>query len=95
MPGFDVEPWEIASTAGLVGEVGEQLRAGLNRLGLDVESLLAGWHGQAGVAFAGGWDEWQAGASDVLTALDAMAQLLERAGQGYGSAESANVSALA
>ena len=93
MPGFDVEPWEIASAAGVVREVGDELQVGLNRLELDVETLLAAWRGPAGAAFAGGWTQWQAGAADVLAALGAMAQLLDATGHGYEAAESANVGA--
>jgi WXG100 family type VII secretion target len=95
LPGFDTEPWEIASAAGLVRDAGDELRAGLRRLGLDVGTLLDGWRGQAGTTFANGWNEWQAGASDVLTALDTMAQLLDCTGHGYDEAESASVSAFA
>jgi WXG100 family type VII secretion target len=93
VPGFDAEPWEIASAAAVVREVGDELQLGLNRLDLDVERLLAAWHGPAGAAFAAGWSQWQAGAADVLVALDAMARLLDATGHGYEAAESANVGA--
>ncbi|MGH8963645.1 MAG: WXG100 family type VII secretion target [Jatrophihabitantaceae bacterium] len=93
MPGFETEPWEIASAAGVVRDVSDELRAGLSRLDLDVETLLDGWRGQAGAAFANGWHEWQVGASDVLGALDMMAQLLDATAHGYDTAESASVSA--
>ncbi|MGH3495184.1 MAG: WXG100 family type VII secretion target [Sciscionella sp.] len=93
LPGFDVEPWEIASAAGVVRDAGEELQLGLDRLGLEVHTLLDGWSGRAGASFADGWQEWRAGAVDVLRALDSMAQLLDATGRGYAAAESANMDA--
>jgi WXG100 family type VII secretion target len=95
MSGFATEPWELASAAGLVRDVGQELQVGLSRLGLDVETLLDGWRGPAGTSFAAGWTEWRAGASDVLGALGTMARLLDSTAHDYDGAESANVSVLA
>lgn len=94
LPGFDVEPWELASAANLVRDTGEELRAGLNRLRLEVDTLLDGWRGRAGTRFTDGWQEWRAGAAEVLGALDSIAGLLDHTGHGYEAAEAANVGAV-
>ena len=74
MPGFDVAPWELDAAAGTVRAADEQLRGGLARLALDVQTLIDGWHGAAGSAFARAWDEWYGGAVDVLAASESMAR---------------------
>jgi len=93
MPGFDVAPWELDAAAGTVRAADEQLRDGLARLALDVQTLIDGWHGAAGSAFARAWDEWYGGAVDVLAATESMARLLGATGQGYAAAEAANTGA--
>jgi WXG100 family type VII secretion target len=47
----------------------------------------AGWRGQAANGFAQGWDQWQAGASDVITALREMADLLSTTGRNYATTD--------
>jgi WXG100 family type VII secretion target len=46
-------------------------------IGREVESLLRGWTGIAGAAFAEGWAQWQTGATEVLDGLMAMGRLLD------------------
>ena len=95
MPGFEVAPWELDATAGAVRVADEQLRDALARLSLDAQTLLDGWRGAAGAAFAQAWELWYGGACEVLAATDSMARLLGATGQGYQSAESASVGAFA
>jgi WXG100 family type VII secretion target len=93
MPGFEIAPWELDAAAAAVRTADEQLRDGLARLALDVQTLLDGWRGAAGSAFARAWDGWYCGAIDVLEATESMARLLGATGRGYVAAETANVGA--
>lgn len=45
--------------------------------------LGAGWTGVAADSFVEAWDDWKAGATDVLDGLVAMAELLEAAHADY------------
>ena len=45
--------------------------------------LGAGWTGVAAVAFAEAWDDWRAGADDVLDGLVAMGELLAAVQQDF------------
>jgi WXG100 family type VII secretion target len=93
MSGFEVAPWELDAAARAVRAADEQLRDGLARLSLDVQGLLDGWRGAAGTAFARAWDGWYGAALEVLAATESMARLLGATGQGYATAEAANVGA--
>jgi WXG100 family type VII secretion target len=95
VPGLGVEPWQLTAAAGLARDVGEDVRAGLTRLGVEVDALLDRWRGPAGGHFAADWQRWRAGALQTLAGLDAMGQLFEATGRSYASAESASVSVLA
>jgi WXG100 family type VII secretion target len=95
VPGFDVEPWQLAAAAGLTREVSEQARAALSRVDIEVDTLLARWRGPAAAHFAAGWQRWRSGALQTLAGLDAAGELLEATGRSYASAESASVSAAA
>lgn len=58
----------------------DELRATQRRLEGEVATVLdGGWRGSAASSFAGGWEEWRAGAADVLDGLEAMAALLAAA----------------
>jgi len=94
MSGFEVAPWELDAAADAVRTADEQLRDGVARLALDVQTLLDGWRGAASSAFAQAWEGWYAGAVDVLEATESMARLLGATGRGYEAAESANAGAL-
>ncbi|MGH3624215.1 MAG: WXG100 family type VII secretion target, partial [Sciscionella sp.] len=50
----------------------------------EVAALLSGgWQGSAAEGFAQGWEQWHAGANDVLEALATMGRLLGTTGQNY------------
>lgn len=54
-------------------EGADRLAADRDRAARDVDSLLtAGWSGRAADSFAAAWDDWLAGARDVLDGLHAM-----------------------
>lgn len=49
-----------------------------------VEALLSGgWTGSAADGFAHGWEQWHAGATEVLDALRSMGHLLGNTGRDY------------
>ncbi|NYD43150.1 WXG100 family type VII secretion target [Nocardioides panaciterrulae] len=50
-----------------------------DRMAGEVGALLdGGWSGVAAEAFASGWEEWRAGAGEVLAGLLAMRDLVDR-----------------
>jgi WXG100 family type VII secretion target len=88
--GYRVDPGELRRGDAGVGQSAAQARAAVDRLRDDAGVLFAaGWHGPAATAFGRGWEQWLAGAHDVLAALDAMTALLGSAGTGYGETEAA------
>ena len=55
----------------------EQLSGCRDRVSRDVATLLdGGWTGIAADAFDAGWEEWRAGAGEVLAALTVMRHLV-------------------
>jgi WXG100 family type VII secretion target len=52
--------------------------------------LEAGWTGPAAESFSAAWDDWTAGASDVLDGLVAMGQLLDAAYADYVAQDEAS-----
>jgi WXG100 family type VII secretion target len=69
----------------MVAEIGDELRTELNTLRTEMDALFStGWQGQAANGFAQGWEQWQAGAGEVLAALRDMADLLTATGRNYG-----------
>jgi WXG100 family type VII secretion target len=88
MTGFDATPIELQVCGSMLTDVSDELRTELAALRNEMDSLFsAGWRGQAANGFAQGWDEWQAGAGDVLTALRDMADLLGTTGRNYAASD--------
>lgn len=88
MTAFGAEPVELQICASRVAEISDELRTELNTVRTEMDALFSvGWRGQAADGFAHGWDQWQAGAEDVLTALQDMADLLAATGRNYASTE--------
>jgi WXG100 family type VII secretion target len=69
-------------------EISDELRTEMGTLRTEMDALFsAGWRGQAANGFAQGWDQWQAGADDVITALRDMADLLSTTGRNYATTD--------
>jgi WXG100 family type VII secretion target len=86
--GYRVDPDELRRGDAGVGQSAEHARAVVDRLRADADGLFAtGWHGPAATAFRRGWEQWLAGAHDMLATLDATAALLGAAGTGYAETD--------
>jgi WXG100 family type VII secretion target len=83
--GFEAVPVELQVCGSMVTEIGDELRTELNTLRMEMDALFnTGWQGRAANGFAQGWEQWQAGAQEVRTALREMADLLTTTGRNYG-----------
>jgi WXG100 family type VII secretion target len=86
--GFDAAPVELQVCGSTLAQISDELHTELNVLQADMDGLLSsGWQGQAANGFAQGWEQWRAGANDVLDALHVMARLLRTTGQNYQSTD--------
>jgi WXG100 family type VII secretion target len=75
--GFEVTESELSAAQARARDVAAELRSGQQQLAAVMSDLLGGaWSGTAASAFASGWDEWLAGASEVLNGLARTAVLL-------------------
>lgn len=74
---IQVVPEEVRAVGRFVADIAQNLRAGLNSAGTEVDALLAdGWRGDASDEFSGGWTELRDGGLKILQALDGMAEEL-------------------
>jgi WXG100 family type VII secretion target len=88
MTGFDAAPIELQVCGSMLTEISNELRTEIGTLRTEMDALFsAGWRGQAANGFAQGWDQWQAGAGDVITALRDMADLLSTTGRNYATTD--------
>lgn len=78
-PDLSLDPGELTAGADAVDTSAEDLRAHRDEIGCAVDGLLATWHGDAATAFAGLWEEWRAGADEVIGGLSASAAALRHA----------------
>lgn len=63
-------------------------RAQLGALSADTQALLRdGWRSPAAAAFAGAWQDWHAGAVELLTALEEMGRAIALSANDYASTE--------
>lgn len=91
MTGFSVLTEQVQATAAEVARIEEAARGQVAQISDEVQALLSGgWVGGAASGFARGWQDWQAGAQEVLQALAAMSELLAETGRGYAAVEAAN-----
>jgi WXG100 family type VII secretion target len=75
--GFEVAESELSAAQARARDVAAELRSGQHQLAAVMSDLLGGaWSGTAAVAFASGWDQWLAGAGEVLDGLARTAILL-------------------
>lgn len=86
--GFEATPVELQVCGSMLTEINNELRSELKVLRSEMDDLFSsGWQGQAANGFAQGWEQWQTGADDVLTALHDMAALLTTTGRNYGTTD--------
>ena len=65
-----------------------------DRAARSVDALLGSWRGTASSAYAAGWDEWSAGAAQVLDGLATMATLLDAVSVDLGATDDAAAASL-
>src|SRR5882762_4613640 len=93
--GFDATPVELQVCGSTLADISQEIHTVMRTLTNDVDALLSGgWKGRAAQGFAHGWDQWQTGANDVLSALKAMGDLLGAAGRNYGLTDGASADML-
>ena len=89
MAGFSVDPDELGAAAAALWHAAAPARAAVARLRDEADALFGtGWQGAAATAFRSGWEQWLAGAGEMLVALDGLAGRLGAAGSGYAETES-------
>lgn len=85
MDGFDVTPVELQVCGATLADISREVHDTMRSLKNEMDALFGeGWTGTAAKGFAQGWEEWQAGATDVLDALKSMGHLLGATGRDYG-----------
>jgi WXG100 family type VII secretion target len=79
----------------MLADISTEIHAKMRVLKGEMDDLLnGGWQGAAANGFAQGWDHWQAGANDVLTALRTMGRLLGTTGQDYSTLDEVSTNQL-
>jgi WXG100 family type VII secretion target len=69
-----------------LAQIGDDIRTEMRALTGEMDALLGGvWQGNAADGFAQGWQQWEAGAREVLQGLADMGQLLGETGRSYTS----------
>ncbi|WP_375491104.1 WXG100 family type VII secretion target [uncultured Jatrophihabitans sp.] len=89
MGGYRVDPGVLGDVDAALVAAAEQARAELHGLASAAQPLLEGWHGVGGAHFRQGWDDWHAGAVDLLAALAQLAEALGMSGQEYATTDDA------
>lgn len=88
MGDFEATPVELQVCGSMLTNIGDEIHDELGVLRTEMDGLFsAGWQGQAANGFSAGWEQWQAGLQDMLTALRDMAGLLTVVGQNYESTD--------
>lgn len=77
---FRVDQATLATAAGDVRSTRSEVDGQLKSLGGDVEELGAAWKGQAATGFANLMGRWNQDVAKLLTAMDEIADLLEKSG---------------
>jgi WXG100 family type VII secretion target len=84
MSGFAVTLSAVQQAASVTATIADELGVELARLGREADAVLSGqWRGAAAGAFDRAWCSWQAGAQEVVAALDRMAELLATSEREY------------
>lgn len=77
---FEVDQATLHAAANDVRSTRTDVDSDLSRLRGVVDQLAAAWRGQAGVSFQGLMQRWNEDTTKLLTALDQIAELLDRSG---------------
>ena len=95
MTGYYIEQAELPTTRALISQVFEELQTGVRSLSETITELLGGgWSGAAANQFSAGWQEWRAGADQVLAALYSEGQALQATATSYADSDSATAGVL-
>ena len=81
MSAFGVTPAELAALQASVGAAAGAARRSVDGLRATAAGVV--WEGAAGHSMRAAWEEWLAGASLVVGALDELARLVGAAGSSY------------
>jgi WXG100 family type VII secretion target len=85
MSAFGVTPAELTTLHAAVGSAAAAARQSVARLRASADGVA--WQGPAGHSFRLAWEDWSAGASTVLAALDSLARLVGAAGSSYAATD--------
>lgn len=86
MSGFDAAPEELQACGARLAQISDDVRAEMHTLIGEMDALLGGgWQGAAASGFVAGWEQWQAGAQDILDGLSGVGRLLGETGRNYTS----------
>ncbi|MEI7717074.1 MAG: WXG100 family type VII secretion target [Mycobacterium sp.] len=89
-----VDPEALQRAARAANDGAEDLRSRLAALHCEVATLLGGWHGAAGSAYAAVWEPWHRGAGELQESLAILARSLAEAGLAYQCNETRSAEAL-
>lgn len=88
--GYSVDADELRQCSGTLADLLSQCRAAVAAVRFDASELLGvGWQGSAASAFRVGWEQWLAGVTAMLGALDQIASAIESSGIGYTTSDEA------
>ncbi|MGX1810193.1 WXG100 family type VII secretion target [Nocardia sp. NPDC055321] len=91
---FQVVPSEVTDAGRYLQLTAEELITGVRSLDTDVTALLTTWKGSSADHYRHGWDEVREGATEILEALAAMADLLGVSATTYTDVDEANAGSL-
>lgn len=95
MTGFGVAPEELQACGARLARISDDIRSEMRALSGEVDALFGGdWQGEAAQGFAAGWQEWEAGAREVLAGLAEMGQLLGDTGRDYTAMDDSSASTI-
>lgn len=87
---FEVVPAEVTDAGRFVQLTAEELINEVKSLDTDVTNLLTTWKGNSADHYRLGWEEVRGGATDVLEALQTMAELLGVSAAVYADMDQGN-----
>lgn len=88
--GFQVVPTDVTDAGKFVQLTAEELINEAKSLDTDVTNLLTTWKGNSANHYRHGWDEVRTGATEVLEALQTMAELLGVSATTYADVDQGN-----